>query len=143
MPSFAASLYGSALYTPDPSGVRCSRPASTSPGVRCSPRRTSRCRSGRRTLPVGTSLIAQLHQQRAQNLPHCPLVLGRKFLPPASDLPLPERPTNPEEPLLNHSHRCLLHFHPKVPSHPLHRQLLGLGAPPAPRANQVLELDHR
>ena len=33
MPSFAACLYGSALYTPGPGGVR-SRPASTSPGVR-------------------------------------------------------------------------------------------------------------
>src|SRR5215204_1946424 len=112
-------------------------------GSLLTPRRTSGCRSGRRTLPVGTSLIAQLHQQRAQNLPHRPLVFGRKLLPPASDLPLPERPSHPEEPFLNQSHRCLLHLHPKVPGHPLYRQPLGYGAPPSLSSHQVLKLDHR
>src|SRR5215212_419145 len=172
MPSFAACLYGSALYTPGPRGVRCfveegpnSRtyvgadppveprqrvelgdqdvqdashhrqplPAdptqvAAKPGFANGIVQDPPPQIGRRILPVGTSLIAQLHQQRPQNLLHRPLVLSRKLLPPAPDLPLPERPSHPEEPLLDHSHRCLIHLHPKVPGHPLHRQPLGLGA---------------
>jgi hypothetical protein len=134
MPSFAAYLYGSALYTPGPSGVRCfvenccerrsmaskgesyrwstalqgstgcSHPALLVPHL-CAWMRfhtgSTSPEIGRRTLPVGTSLIAQLHQERAQTPLHCPLVLSRKLLPPAPDLPLPERPSHPEEVLLN------------------------------------------
>src|SRR5215218_1893367 len=137
MPSFAACLYGSALYTPGRSSVRDPLPPLQDSLL------TSGCRSGRRPLPVGTNLIAQLHQQRAQNLLHRPLVLSRKFLPPAPDLPLPERPSHPKEPLLNHSHRCLLHLHPKVLGHPLHRQPLGLGAPPSLSPHQVFKLGNR
>ena len=208
MPSFAACLYGSALYTPDPSGVRCffedccesrfhlsrgslltsaylwvpewsphlqvsstlPKSASTElseggqgtetryPGsrIRCArvdPERGSDRRNkgvglmltivdpprslrsheiGRRTLQVGTRLIAQLHKQRAHHLLDRPLVLRRKLLPSAPNLPLPERPSHPEEVLLHHSHRSLLYLHPQLPSHPLHRQSLGLGTPPLP-----------
>src|SRR5215208_3174153 len=219
MPSFAACLYGSALYTPDPSGVRCffedccesrfhlsrgslltsaylwvpewsphlqvsstlPKSASTelSEGgqgtetrypvsrIRCArvdPERGSDRRNkgvglmltivdpprslrsheiGRRTLQVGTRLIAQLHKQRAHHLLDRPLVLRRKLLPSAPNLPLPERPSHPEEVLLHHSHRSLLYLHPQLPSHPLHRQSLGLGTPPSLSPHQVLELDHR
>src|ERR687897_1402033 len=174
MPSFAAYLYGSALYTPGPSGVRCfvencceprsmaskgeshrwsialqgstgcSHPALLVPHLCAWMRFHSGSTSpeiGRRTLPVGTSLIAQLHQERAQTPLHRPLVLIRKLLPPAPDLPLPERPSHPEEVLLNHFHRSLLYLHPQVPSHPLHRQPLGFGAPPSLSPHQILELD--
>src|SRR5829696_2055800 len=172
MPSSAACLYGSALYTPGPKGVRCfvetparaarwrrraspelplqdstgcSHPALLVPHLCMWMRFHSGSTSheiGRRTLPVGIRLIAQLHQERAQNLLHRPLVLSRKLLPPAPNLPLPERPPHPEELLLNHSHRCLLHLYSQLTSHPLYRQSLGLGAPPSLSPHQVLELDH-
>src|SRR5688500_15943914 len=96
----------------------------------------------RLTLRGGASLVAQLHQEGTHHFPCSPLVLLRELLPPAPDLPLPERPPHPEEVLPDQINRPFIYRNAKVLRHPPDRQPLGPGATAAPWPHQVLELDH-
>src|SRR5215208_7795758 len=91
---------------------------------------------------MGVRLVAELHQQGARDLPGRLLVLLGELRTPAPNLPLPKGIAHPEDVFLHRAHHPLVGLEADVSCDLLDGAPLGLGAPPAPRAHQVLELDH-
>src|SRR5215207_4263851 len=137
MPSFAACLYGSALYTPGPRGVRCfveegpnSRtyvgadpPVEPRQRVELGDQDVQDASHHRQPLPADPTQVAAKPGFANGIVQDSPPQIGRRILPVGTSL--------------------ITQLHQQRPQNPLHRPPLGLGAPPSLSPHQVFKLGNR